>query len=84
MIGAGISVIVRDGRALDVRDYLVVGLPLLLGTTASMASPEFLDLFPHATGALIGNGLIVGIVAVMLLEHVLLRISNPKSQISRT
>lgn len=81
-MGVGISVIMGDGKALDARDYLVVGLPILIGTTASMMSREFLQLFPASIRALVGNGLIVGIVVVLLLEHGILRISNPKSQIS--
>jgi len=72
-MGVGISVLVRDQYALDVRDYLVVGLPLLLGTAASMLPSEFLELFPPPTRALMGNGLIVGIVLVLFLEHVVLR-----------
>jgi len=79
-VGVGISVVVRGGKELSVRDYLVVGLPLLIGTTASMASPEFLALFPPVTRALIGNGLIVGIVVVLMLEHVILRIPDSKKQ----
>ncbi|UCG39387.1 MAG: purine/pyrimidine permease [bacterium] len=75
-MGVGISVIMRQRRDMDVRDYIVVGLPLLLGTAASMLPPETLALFPPPTRVLVGNGLIVGIVAVLLLEHVILRISD--------
>jgi xanthine/uracil permease len=82
-MGVGISVIVRDGKTLNVRDYLVVGLPLLIGTTASMASREFLALFPPSVRSLIGNGLIVGIVAVLVLEHVILRIPGSRFQIPK-
>jgi len=78
-MGVGISVIVRGGRSLEIRDYLVVGMPLLMGTAASMVPRESLHVFGPSTGALIGNGLIVGIVAVMMLEHVILR--NSKFQI---
>lgn len=80
-MGVGISVLVRDKQVLDVRDYLVVGLPLLLGTAASMLPAGFLNLLPPSTRALFGNGLIVGIVLVLLLEHVVLRIPNSKFQI---
>ncbi len=72
-MGVGISVLVRDGRALSVRDYIVVGLPLLLGTSASMLPMSFLNLFGPGARSLLGNGLIVGIVLVILLEHVVLR-----------
>ena len=80
-MGVGISVIVRSGTTMDVRDYIVIGLPILLGTTASILPQDFLHLFPGSTRALVGNGLIVGIVAVLLLEHVILRIPNSRSQI---
>ncbi len=72
-IGVGISVLVKDGRTLSVRDYIVVGLPLLLGTSASMLPMSFLNLFGPGARSLLGNGLIVGIVLVILLEHVVLR-----------
>jgi xanthine/uracil permease len=75
-MGVGISVVVRGGKTLDVRDYLIVGLPLLIGTTASMATRDFLALFTPSFRSLIGNGLIVGIVAVLVLEHVVLRIPD--------
>ncbi len=72
-MGVGISVLVRDVTALSVRDYIVVGLPLLLGTAASMLPDSFLELLGPGGKALLGNGLIVGIVLVMLLEHVVLK-----------
>ena len=75
-IGVGISVLVKDGRALSVRDYIVVGLPLLLGNAASMLPMSFLNLFGPGARSLLGNGLIVGIILVILLEHVVLRERN--------
>ncbi len=77
-IGVGISVLVKDGRALSVRDYIVVGLPLLLGNAASMLPISFLNLFGPGARSLLGNGLIVGILLVILLEHVVLRERNVK------
>ena len=81
-MGVGMSVIVHGGKTLEIRDYFVVGMPLLMGTGASMIPREFLHVFGPSTGALIGNGLIVGIVAVLMLEHVILRTPNSKFQIS--
>ncbi|NOY86560.1 MAG: hypothetical protein GXP52_04600 [Deltaproteobacteria bacterium] len=72
-MGIGISVVAGSKWLMNVRDYLVVGLPLLLGTAASMLPKSFLSLFPPSARALLGNGLIVGIVLVLLLEHVVLR-----------
>ena len=71
--GAGISIFNRSGRALDGRDYLVVGIPILLGGIMSIFPEGFFQVFPFAAQALLKNGLVVGIVLVLILEHLLLR-----------
>jgi uracil permease len=72
-IGAGIMVITREGRSLAARDYLVVGLPVILGTLVAASPPSFFANLPTAVGVIMGNGLVVGILLVLLLEHLLLR-----------
>jgi uracil permease len=75
-VGAGISVLTRTGRALEGRDYAVVGLPILLaGVIAFLPEAFFRDLPPGAQ-AFFKNGLVVGIVVVLLLEHLFLRRKN--------
>jgi xanthine/uracil permease len=72
-VGAGISVLTRKGRALEGRDYTVVGLPILLaGVITFLPEAFFRDLSPGAQ-AFFKNGLVVGIVSVLLLEHLFLR-----------
>jgi uracil permease len=71
-IGVGISIITRSGRPLDGRDYMVVGIPVLMGTLVSILPGTFFEAFPAAAHALLKNGLVVGIVLVLILEHVLL------------
>jgi len=72
-VGSGIAVLTARGRSLGSRDYFVVGLPLLLGTLASLLSRDFIALLPAWLGPLAGNGLVVGLVGLLLLEHLLLR-----------
>jgi len=72
-IGVGISVITRSGRALDGRDYMVVGIPVLMGGVVSILPQAFFEVFPSTVHALLKNGLVVGIVLVLVLEHLLLR-----------
>jgi uracil permease len=71
-VGAGISVLTRTGQGLEGRDYLVIGIPMLLGGIASVLPGESFQNFPTALHALVQNGLVVGIVFVLLLEHVIL------------
>ncbi|MEW5722941.1 MAG: solute carrier family 23 protein [Thermodesulfobacteriota bacterium] len=71
-VGVSLNIIGRRGR-LTGRDYLVVGLPVLLGTSASIMPAGFLDQLPDVLRPLTANGLIVGVVTVLFLEHGLLR-----------
>jgi uracil permease len=72
-VGAGISVITAGGRSLAGRDYLVVGLPVLIGTLVAALPQSFFAILPGAIGVIVSNGLVVGIVLVLSLEHLLLR-----------
>lgn len=72
-VGAGIAVITAGGRSLAGRDYLVVGLPVMIGTLVAASPPSFFAGFPAALGVITSNGLVVGIVLVLILEHGLLR-----------
>lgn len=70
-IGAGIAIV--TGKGFESRDYFVVGLPVMLGTTVGILPKSFYTAIPEALQVLLNNGLIVGIVVVLLMEHVLLR-----------
>jgi xanthine/uracil permease len=73
-VGVGITTVAAQG--LTSRDYFVVGLPLLLGTLVGFLPLSLMAQFPGPLQVFMGNGLIVGIVLVLLLEHLLLR-RNP-------
>lgn len=70
-IGAGISIIAAKG--IESRDYFVVGLPVMLGAIVGILPHAFYTAIPKAMQVLLSNGLIVGIVVVLFLEHLLLR-----------
>jgi len=72
-LGAGISVLTRSGKALTNRDFLIIGIPVVLASVTSILPEGFFRTLPYIAHALLKNGLAVGIVAVLLLEHVLLR-----------
>lgn len=70
-VGAGIAIIAS--KQLTSRDYFVVGLPLLLGTLAGFFPPRLFEDLPGFSQVFLGNSLIMGIVTVLLLEHLLWR-----------
>ena len=72
-VGAGISVLTRTGRSLGGRDYLVIGLPILLAGIITLLPEDFFRALSFSAQAFLKNGLVVGIVAVLLLEHLILR-----------
>jgi uracil permease len=72
-VGAAINAMTPGGRALAGRDYLVVGLPVLLGTLVAAVPAGFFSALPAWLGTIVGNGLVLGILLVLLLEHVVMR-----------
>jgi uracil permease len=71
-VGAGINVLTQSESPLTPRDYMVIGIPLLMGGIVSILPEAFFLPIPTALNALLKNGLVVGVVLVLLLEHVLL------------
>jgi uracil permease len=55
------------------RDYFVVGLPVLIGTMVGFLPAALMQAVPSSVRVFLGNGLIVGIVLVLVLEHLLMR-----------
>lgn len=74
-IGAGIAIVAS--KELTSRDYFVVGVPTFLGALAGFFPSEIFSSLPGFIQVFLGNSLIVGIVAVLLLEHVLCRERSP-------
>ncbi len=72
-VGAAVEIIKRNGSRLTTRDYMIVGIPVMLGTAASLAPKAFLELLPGSLRPILGNGLVVGVLLVLLLEHVILK-----------
>ncbi len=52
---------------------LVIGLPVMLGIIIAFIPAEVLNTMPVSLRPIIGNGFVVGVVAVMFLEHIVYR-----------
>ena len=52
---------------------IVIGFPLILATLIAFMPSEVLSTLPPILRPLIGNGFVMGVIMVMLLEHLLLR-----------
>lgn len=70
-VGAGLAIVAAG--EMTGRDYFVVGLPVMLGTCVGFLPDELLVSLPVGARVIFGNGLVVGILMVLLLEHGILR-----------
>lgn len=71
-IAAGLSVLFQ-GNDFRFEHGLTVGLSLLLGTLVAFLPPEVLSSFPVTLRPTLGNGFVVGVLAALILEHVIFR-----------
>lgn len=70
-IGAALEIVV--GKGIEQRTYYVVGLPVLVGALVGFLPQSLINELPSVLRVFLGNGLIFGILFVLLLEHLLMR-----------
>jgi xanthine/uracil permease len=68
-VAAGLIVAFKPGEVFELRDGLVVGLPVLLGTVVAFLPAPVLSSFPPVLRPIIGNGFVIGVIAALILEH---------------
>jgi xanthine/uracil permease len=49
---------------------LIVGLPIILGVIISYLPPAVLNTFPLILKPVLGNGFVVGVITVLIMEHI--------------
>ncbi len=72
-VAAGLLVLFEGKEPFRFPHGLVIGLPLLLGTVIAFLPPAALATFPAVLQPVLGNGFVVGVLAVMVLEHLIFR-----------
>jgi xanthine/uracil permease len=70
-VAAGFMVALGPGREFSLESGLVIGLPLLAGIIFSFLPADAIRTFPGLLRPLIGNGFVIGVLASLLLEHVI-------------
>lgn len=71
-VSAGLSVL-WEAEAFSLETGLVLGLPLLLSNIVAFLPEEVVSTFPHVLRPVLGNGFVVGVALVFILEHVIFR-----------
>ncbi|EHQ87880.1 uracil-xanthine permease family protein [Desulfosporosinus youngiae] len=52
---------------------LTIGLPMILGVLISYLPPAVLNTFPSILKPVLGNGFVVGVIVVLIMEHIVFR-----------
>lgn len=72
-VAAGLEVIHSTKAVLSFRDGLVLGIPIMLTSALSFAPSEAMAAVPSILRPIVGNGFVMGIIVIIILEHVILR-----------
>jgi xanthine/uracil permease len=71
-IAAGLSA-AFSGKTFTFEDGIVIGLPILAGTIVAGLPHDIVASFPEAIRSVAGNGFVVGVIAVLLLDRIFRR-----------
>ena len=72
-VAAGLEIINQTKAVLSFRDGLVLGIPIMLTLALSFAPAEAMMSVPSLLRPIVGNGFVMGIIVIILLEHVVLK-----------
>jgi xanthine/uracil permease len=70
-IAAGLTMVLDAQKGFHFENGLVIGLPLMLSIIISFLPDSILNTFPVVLRPLLGNGFVVGVLAVLIMEHLI-------------
>lgn len=76
-VSAGLQVL-WSAEAFSLETGLVLGLPLLLANMVAFLPAEIVSAFPLVLRPVLGNGFVVGVALVLILEHLVFRSALPR------
>ena len=75
-VAAGLMVATAGRKIFSFKDGLGIGIPVLFGTVLSFLPAHVVAEFPEFLRPIVGNGFVMGVLASLLVEHVLLIIKS--------
>ena len=72
-VAAGLEIINSTKAVLSFRDGLVLGIPIMLTLALSFAPQEAMEAIPSLLRPIVGDGFVMGIIVIIILEHIVLR-----------
>lgn len=71
-IAAGLLMAFDSMGGFKFEDGLIMGLPFMLGIIVSFLPGDVLSTFPASIRPIVGNGFVIGVLSVLLLEHLII------------
>lgn len=72
-LSAAMQMLVREKAITDFNSGITVGFPLMIALLLSFAPPEAINHIPALIRPIIGNGFVMGVISVLLLEHLIFK-----------
>ena len=72
-VAAGLEIMHSTKAVLSFKDGLILGLPIMLTVVLSFAPAEAMAVVPSLLRPIVGNGFVMGIIVVLILEHLVLK-----------
>ena len=72
-LSAGMQMLVKEQAISDFNSGITIGFPLMVALLLSFAPQEVTAHIPALVRPIIGNGFVMGVVSVLLLEHLIFR-----------
>lgn len=72
-VAAGLEIMHSTKAVISFQDGLILGLPIMLTVVLSFAPAEAMAAVPSLLRPIVGNGFVMGIIVVLILEHLVLR-----------
>jgi xanthine/uracil permease len=80
-IAAGLLIAIADKKEFNYEQGLILGVPIMLALIITFLPPAVVATFPLLLRPLLGNSLVVGVITVLVMEHLLYR--KPRQEETR-
>lgn len=72
-LSAGLQMLTRENAIPDFNSGLIIGFPLMVALLLSFAPENVLAQIPPLIRPIVGNGFVMGVISVLVLEHIIFR-----------
>jgi xanthine/uracil permease len=72
-VSAGLTVAFEALGRFNLDDGMIIGMPILIATVIAFMPADFFHNFPRIMQPIVGNGFVMGVIILLLLEHGIFR-----------